>query len=517
MADYGMENYYGQGQSGKGYPPQQAQQAQQAQQGGYPPQGYPPQQGYGQPPPLYSAQPQPIYSVPPVTTPLMASYTIEEPPMYAPPEKLDLMLIQDQPVRSPQWNDVWATFLFVLHLVGACVIAGVSFMRPQAETPFFTEKDQKALIYSLLGSGGFSLVFGIFFFSGMRSFPVTMIIIAIVINIIICLGYAVISFLWHNVVGGVIWLLIVAFLLLWYVGFRYRIPFAAVMLASITQTLSAYPSTLLASAVAVVLQIGYSIFFIFVISEASGVFTNGTLFGIFFYMVFSYYWTSQVIKNVGHVTNCGLFATIYFLGGSNMFPRNPVYKSFQRAMTFSFGSICFGSLIVALIQTLRYLIRVIFGNSYLRCFLDCILGCIDNLVQYFNHFAYAEIAIFGKSFCQAGRDTWNLFLNYGIDIIVNENLIGNVLYAGIFVAALGSFGIGYGIAYFNADSDEALYLISVAALFVGGTILVVLCDVIDSGATANIVCMAESPMTLKRTNPALYAQFQSTYTGIRLP
>jgi len=290
-----------------------------------------------------------------------------------------------------------------------------------------------------------------------------------------------------------------------------------VMLASIARTLTDYTSTLFTSLVAVLLQIGYSVFFIFVISYASGVFISYTLYGLFFYMVFSYYWTSQVIKNTGHMTNCGLFATVYFLRDSDIFPSNPVAKSFHRAITYSFGSICFGSLIVALIKTVRYTIRVLFGNSYLRCLLDCILGCIDSLVSYFNHYAYAQIAIYGKDFCNAGRDTWQLFLNYGLDIIVNDDLIGNVLTIGVVFAGLGSFGIGFGIAWVMADTYTAAILIGVAALFIGGTILVVLTDVIDSGATATIVCLAEDPLALRRSNPALYQQYQSTYTGIRLP
>lgn len=42
-------------------------------------------------------------------------------------------------------------------------------------------------------------------------------------------------------------------------------------------------------------------------------------------------------------------------------------------------------MIVAAIQTLRALVRSIRGrNSILAAIADCILGCIDGLVQYFN-------------------------------------------------------------------------------------------------------------------------------------
>ena len=71
------------------------------------------------------------------------------------------------------------------------------------------------------------------------------------------------------------------------------------------------------------------------------------------------------MKNVVHVTVSGLFATVYFMGTADPSQRfkvtvpvqNPTIKSAKRALTTSFGSICYGSLIIALIQTLRAIVR----------------------------------------------------------------------------------------------------------------------------------------------------------------
>ena len=74
-------------------------------------------------------------------------------------------------------------------------------------------------------------------------------------------------------------------------------------------------------------------------------------------------------------------------------------------MTYSFGSISFGSLIVSIIQFIKQLASV--GRAAAQqegdtifqiifCCLQCLAGFIEGLVQYFNHYAYTQIALFGK-------------------------------------------------------------------------------------------------------------------------
>ena len=109
----------------------------------------------------------------------------------------------------------------------------------------------------------------------------------------------------------------------------------------------------------------------------------------------------QVVKNVVHVTVSGLFATYFFMavpdpsrpGKHSLSVRNPTAKAAGRAMTTSFGSICYGSLIIALIQLIRALVRSAAnqaaqdGNGLavfcLYC-VDCLLSMIESLAEYFN-------------------------------------------------------------------------------------------------------------------------------------
>ena len=64
-----------------------------------------------------------------------------------------------------------------------------------------------------------------------------------------------------------------------------------------------------------------------------------------------------------------------------------VNNSFLRAMTTSFGSICFGSLIVAVLDALRLLAntaRNMDDSGIGLCIAECILDCLARLIEYFN-------------------------------------------------------------------------------------------------------------------------------------
>ena len=61
-----------------------------------------------------------------------------------------------------------------------------------------------------------------------------------------------------------------------------------------------------------------------------------------------------------------------------------VNNSFIRTMTTSFGSICFGSFLVAIVQALKALAQSARENgdaAILACVAECILGCLAALLE----------------------------------------------------------------------------------------------------------------------------------------
>jgi len=382
---------------------------------------------------------------------------------------MEYMLIQPQPSVRPKWNDMWATALFIIHLVGFAVIAYFALRTAHSdpENGWLTPDQQAYLVIDLLIVAAFSTGCGVLYTLMMYRFAKTLIYVSAVFCVFLYIFFAVYCFWQVSIYSGVIFLVCGFLQVLFFFAFRSRIPFAALMLSTIVSIMWKFPSIFLASFLVILVQVGWTVLFIFVVTYSTGVWTEWALYGIFVYLFFSYYWTSQVIKNVQHVTASGLFATYFFFVGSPDFPKNPVAGSFSRAMTFSFGSICFGSLLVALIKTVRFVLRSLINNQYLRCFVDCILGCIDSMLRWVTHYAYVEVAIYGKNFCEAGKDTLSLLSRAGFDVIVNDDLIGNVLMMGVFFVSLASFGIAYGIYYAFAASSGIYLLVGFAGLFVG--------------------------------------------------
>ena len=162
----------------------------------------------------------------------------------------------------------------------------------------------------------------------------------------------------------------------------------------------------------------------------------------------------------------------------------------SRATTTSLGSICFGSLIVAFLKTLRSILHAIRSQSdnCCACIFDCILSVLESLIQYFNVYAFTQVAIYGKTYCQAAKDTWSLIKSHGVEAIINDNLISGVLFLGSFLGGIVSAIIG-GIIAYSWIQDYWLALI-IIGFVVGFAMVMLAMEVVESGVVSLFVCFA---------------------------
>jgi len=293
-----------------------------------------------------------------------------------------------------------------------------------------------------------------------------------------------------------------------------KIPFATAMLNTVSARIQEYPATTYTAYVSLILQIVWVLFWVWTAALSQNFASNATIAYIFaVFLVLSFYWTAQVIKNVVHVTASGTFATWYFLHGTVGVPPNPTLKSLKRACTTSFGSICLGSLLVALLKTLRTIVRSMRTerNEILVCIADCLIGILDNLLRYFNIYAFTQVAIYGKSYCKAAKDTWNLIQSHGVEAIINDNLISGVLTMG---AVLGGV-VCAAVSAIIALETVRQYWITCAVLgfAIGFAMTMTAMEVVESGVATIFVCFAMDPLALKRNDPVLYNKFQETYSN----
>lgn len=124
-----------------------------------------------------------------------------------------------------------------------------------------------------------------------------------------------------------------------------------------------------------------------------------------------------------------------------------VFGSLFRSLTYAFGSICFGSLLQAVVGVFRWLIESArnqrdnaensFCGSIFLCILECLARLFEDILSYFNQWAYVFVGIYGFSYLDSGRKVLELFQARGWTTIITDNLVGYVLNAtSVFVSIL---------------------------------------------------------------------------------
>lgn len=148
----------------------------------------------------------------------------------------------------------------------------------------------------------------------------------------------------------------------------------------------------------------------------------------------SFHWFVQVAKNVVHCVAAGTVGEWWF--GAH--DANTIHRSQARALTTSLGSICLGSLVVALLTALETVLlsttrRKASGGSSANACLECVVRLVKHNLLYFNKFAFCQVALYGKDFRTAGADTVRLFRDRGWSFLLTDSLIASVLAVGCLV------------------------------------------------------------------------------------
>ncbi len=381
-------------------------------------------------------------------------------------------------------------------------------------------------------------VFTVIYFILIQKFAGTMIKVSLVLSVMIYLAAAIGFFIKQVWIAGGIMLLITLLIAFFFYRCRFRIPFAKVMLKTVTSITRKYPATFFVGFIGIIFQFALGCWVSYVSIGLGSAYDNqswssGTVYGLAVYTAFVFYWTAQVFSNVVHITVDGVFATFYFRGVSGPLGTvdvpvvNPTVSSAKRALTTSLGPNCYGSLLIAIIMTLRLLVDNARNNpdndnvfcQILLCCIACILAIFRDLLEYFNKYAFAQVAIYGKDFCTAAKDTWGLVKTRGIDAIINDDLIGSVLFIGTLMCACltGSFSLLAILASPSiAQTTENFVGCGLIGFFIGLIEFSIMANVIDSGVVTTFVCLAEDPQALFQTKPDLYHKIQEVYPQVIL-
>ncbi|CAD8090823.1 unnamed protein product [Paramecium sonneborni] len=132
--------------------------------------------------------------------------------------------------------------------------------------------------------------------------------------------------------------------------------------------------------------------------------------------------------------------------------KSSILKSFCRGFTTNFGSLLFGSLILAIVWTIKFILdafhkqlkqSVSGDNNALGYALRCAkyyVSCFEKFIRFLNQNAYTMMALTGQSFCNAAYDAFYLILRNATRVAITHGLGELFEFLGaIFISATTSF------------------------------------------------------------------------------
>jgi len=290
-------------------------------------------------------------------------------------------------------------------------------------------------------------------------------------------------------------------------------------------------------------------------------------------LLLSFFWTSQVLKNVFHTTIAGVVGTWWFdpddarsasalaaarsdtvmeqggilddgedndlaavrseTGLGHDHDRSQtryccsfcgcspaIFDSWTRSTVYSFGSICFGSLLVGILRVLQTIIKCgrqrrqeqrdsgevsrSGSGDLFCCLLECLVDHLERLMEYFNQWSFVYVGLYGYSYIDAGKQVAALFNARGWSVIINDYLVSRSLAMMTLLIGLctGVMGVVIGFLFFGP-------LGAVPYFFIGAVLGMTSCNiqfgVVVSAINTIVVAFAEAPESLRMNHsPVLY-------------
>ncbi|KAK6496485.1 putative choline transporter, neither null mutation nor overexpression affects choline transport [Arthrobotrys musiformis] len=512
---------------------------------------YPPQQQYGESQGYYQLQEQHPQQPPPQNYPPPQQYGGQYGgPL---PPKQGETFEQQFAIEKPKFNDIWAAALFILTFLGFVAVSVLALLgySKSSRTSGSGISDSNArfglttntiILFALVLAVAF--VVSQIYLLMCRKLTKQIIWLSAILNFLIGLGSAAYFFYRKQYVAAIIFLVFALFYAFCFWSWRSRIPFSVLMLQTVIDIAKNYGHVFIVSFIGGIVALAFSAWFSVTLVGIytrwtpnssntqcrNGGCSDGKVYGLVAFVTFAAYWTSEVIKNVMHVTVSGVYGSWYFSAGgssANSPPSHPTMGAFRRAMTYSFGSICLGSLIVSIIQLLRQAASLASSDAassgdilqyVIFCIASCILAIVQWVVEFLNEYAYSYIALYGSAYFPAAKSTWRMIKDRGIDALIQDCLISPVL-------TMGAMFVGYLcalLAYLYLEFTKPEYnsrgtytaIVMVFSFLIGLQIANTFLNPLKSGATTLFMAMAVDPQVLIQQHPDLYSRMIQVYPGV---
>lgn len=430
------------------------------------------------------------------------------------------------PAPERQYRDPMYAILFLCDLA-VLVVCCVAF-KTDIKTGDTTSVGP-VLLYAAGAAVGITSIFAILWLFAINMCSKSLIWISLFFSVGLGIAATVFFVANNQIYGACICALFVALQCCWIYCVRHRIQLAATMLEVAVEVAGRFwgmyvTAVLMVFVAAAVIAVwGLSLYF--TIEQVN---SPNPRYGIAVFFLFSLYWIISVKRYLVHCTASGAFGHWYFnvAEGQSGPDDSATIESMKRACTTSFGSVCYGALIIAIIATMKAMARSARNSDnglarFVACCLQCILQCIEDIIEYLNSYAFTHVAVFGEDYCTAVKSTMALFANTGWDAIINDDLIDSVLSMGCIASGLLGGGAAFGVAawyqndkknHYTDDTEMQQKIIcAVGGLLIGIGIMAIVSSTVVSCVKTLFVCFAHDPAQLYRTKPATYNKIMSAW------
>jgi len=229
--------------------------------------------------------------------------------------------------------------------------------------------------------------------------------------------------------------------------------------------------------------------------------SNGIWVRLQLYHLFGGFWALNFLHAVGECTIAGAIASWYWVHDKHDMPRFPVATSLGRIIRYHLGSLMFGSLILSIVQFIRFLLQQLekkvnkTENQMVRCLfkvVQCLLWCFEKFIKFLNKNAYIMISIYGYSFCAGARRGFSLIAGNLLRVTALNFVGGFVIFLGkLFVCILTAL-ISFVVMKNYAADDIGEYMIAVIAIAIlAYAIAVAFFSVFDMACDTLLLCFCE--------------------------
>jgi len=232
------------------------------------------------------------------------------------------------------------------------------------------------------------------------------------------------------------------------------------------------------------------------------------------------YWGLQVLGNIALVTTYGAFGEWYYRSSAR------VAGPLCRATTVHFGSICFGSLLIAMVETLHDVLDAMSNKGYFpawtMCCINRCLSSIQSTFEYVNKYGFVQVAVHDVSFLSASHRALSFLKYKGLTALVNDSIVARLAQIGAISGGLLS-GIVPVLVMRHWHHDEVLQVglsgdqettVAFTGFLLGSAVVYTLISPFPALVDALLVCFAEHPEVLARDHKEEYNTLVAPWEGV---